>query len=343
MTFMIRATSGFKSRPARILAPCILGLAALASLRGAQVPTSPATKTFTYKRVGALEIKADVVPVAGIAGPRPVIVWIHGGALINGSRERDFRSEQGGWLWRLHEQHGVVLISIDYRLAPETPLPGIIEDIVDAFRWIREQGPALFHADPARVAVAGSSAGGYLTLMTGCRVQPRPVALVSLWGYGDLVGPWYTEPSPHARHHDLKPAAAEAWRQVSGTPIANAKDRTGNGQAFYQYCRQHGIWPWAVSGWNPFREAEKFHPFMPVKNVAADFSPTLLVHGQSDTDVPHAQSEMMAAEFKRRGVEHAFVSVPAAEHGLRGGDPQRIDQAFRAAGDFLLNHLLAGR
>jgi acetyl esterase/lipase len=328
---------------ARIIAFGLFGLAVLGPLPGAQPPVTPGTQTYVFKRVGPLEIKADVVPATGFAGPRPVVVWIHGGALISGTRARDFRTEQGGWLWRLHEQHGVVLVSIDYRLAPETQLPAVIEDVVDAFRWIREQGSALFQANPARIAVAGSSAGGYLTLMAGCRVQPRPVALVSLWGYGDLIGPWYSEPSPHARHHTLKPSAAEAWRQVAGPPIADVKDRRGNGQAFYQFCRQHGIWPWAVSGWNPFREPEKFHPFMPLKNIARDFPPTLLVHGQVDTDVPHEQSELMAAEFQRIGVEHRFISVPNGEHGLRGGDPALIDQAFRAAGDFLRNHLLAVR
>ena len=51
------------------------------------------------------------------------------------------------------------------------------------------------------VAVSGGSAGGYLTLVTGYRVKPWPKALVAFWGYGDLVGPWYSEPSPHPRHH----------------------------------------------------------------------------------------------------------------------------------------------
>ena len=41
-------------------------------------------------------------------------------------------------------------MSIDYRLAPETLLPELIADLVDAFTWIREEGPALFGADGAR-------------------------------------------------------------------------------------------------------------------------------------------------------------------------------------------------
>ena len=78
----------------------------------------------------------------------------------------------------------------------------------------------------------------------------------------------------------------EAWQQVAGPPIADVKDRKGNGGGFYQYCRQTGSWPKAVSGWDPKTEPEKFYPYMAVKNVTADYPPTLLFHGELDTDVP---------------------------------------------------------
>ena len=123
--------------------------------------------------------------------------------------------------------------------------------------------------------------------------------LVSFWGYGDLVGDWYSQPSKHARHHRIKLTDAEARAQVSGAPISDARDRHGNGGAFYQYCRQRGIWPQEVSGWDPHTQTEKFYPFMPVKNVTADYPPTLLIHGTIDTDVPHEQSVMMACSSCR--------------------------------------------
>ena len=75
---------------------------------------------------------------------------------------------------------GFVIVSIDYRLAPETKLPAIIEDVQDAWRWLRQEGPKRFGIDPERMAAAGGSAGGYLTLMTGFCLKPRPRALVSL-------------------------------------------------------------------------------------------------------------------------------------------------------------------
>lgn len=339
LQFLAGAEHGFKNVDAAPVLAARRDAVAFALRQLAGPPPRPVT--FTYKQVGPLAIRADVHPVRGTTTPRPVLVWIHGGGLINGSRTQNFRDDRGGWLWRLHEEHGVVLVSIDYRLAPESRLPDIVADVEDAIAWVRMRGPELFRADPARVAVAGGSAGGYLALTTGHRVRPRPAAIVSLWGYGDLIGPWYSEPSPHERHRRTIPTAADAWAQVSGPPIANPSDRKGNGSTFYLYCRQHGLWPWAVSGWNPFREAEKFSPFMPVKNVAPDHPPTLLIHGEGDTDVPHEQSAMMAAEFRRHGVAHRLISIAGAEHGLPGADPATIERTFRDAGEFLLKHLTA--
>jgi dipeptidyl aminopeptidase/acylaminoacyl peptidase len=57
--------------------------------------------------------------------------------------------------------------SNDYRLAPETKLKGIIEDIRDALNWARNEGKVLFNIDPDRIGVVSNSAGGYLTLMSG--------------------------------------------------------------------------------------------------------------------------------------------------------------------------------
>jgi acetyl esterase/lipase len=292
--------------------------------------------THTFKKVGDLDIKADVYqPEAAKGdGKRPVVVWIHGGALINGHRESVPK-----WLLEGSLAQGWNVVSIDYRLAPETQLFHIIADLEDAFRWIHDKGPALFQADPARIAAVGGSAGGYMALTSGFRANPRPVAVVSLWGYGDLVGPWYSEPSPHARHQTSKLSRDEAYKQVSGQPVSDSRDRKGDGGAFYQYCRQTGTWPQAVSGWDPHKEPEKFHPFMALKNVTAEYPPTLLIHGDQDTDVPYAQSTLMADEFKQQGVEHNLITLKGAEHGLAGGDKAEIDEAYAAAIDFLKQHL----
>lgn len=290
-------------------------------------------QTYTYKKVGNLDIIADVF-FPDDTRIKPVVVWIHGGALINGHRESVPRYVRNGFL-----EKDCILISIDYRLAPETMFPEIIKDIEDAFKWIRREGPELFNADPDRIAIIGGSAGGYLTLMAGCRVQPPPVVLVALWGYGDLIGAWLSKPSSHPRHHRVKLTREEAYSQVSGGPVANARDRNGDGAAFYQYLRQNGLWPEAVSGWNPHTDAEKFYPFMPVKNVTPEFPTVLLVHGTEDTDVPYEQSIMMVEEFKKHGVEHRLITVQGAEHGLAGADAERKEEVYKQVQAFILQKL----
>jgi acetyl esterase/lipase len=290
-------------------------------------------RTHVYKRVNSLSIRADSYRFHDRPN-QPVVVWIHGGALMLGHRESVPR-----WTIDAARENGWVIASLDYRLAPESKLPDIISDIEDAFRWIRASGPELFQADPQRVAVAGGSAGGYLTLVTGYRVEPRPVALVSLWGYGDLIGPWYSLPSPH---HNSKMTAAEAEEQTTGMPVSDDRDRQQAGAGlFYRYCRQHGLWPKTVTGWDPHSEAAKFTPYMPLKNVTSSYPPTLLIHGDKDTDVPVEQSQLMATDLKKHGIEHQLLTIPGAEHGLAGAKPEEIQATYRSAADFLRKHLNA--
>lgn len=290
--------------------------------------------TAVYKQVGELKIHADVYRPAS-KDVLPVVVWIHGGALINGHREG-----VSGRVRQWAKDNGCALVSIDYRLAPETKLPGIIEDLEDSFKWIRGAGAKQFHLDPKRIAVTGGSAGGCLTLTAGYRVKPRPQVLLAFWGYGDLIGDWYSKPSPHPRHHRSTLSEQDAWKQVCGPPIADSRERKGNGGDFYQFTRQKGIWPKAVTGWDPAFDAMKFHPYMAVKNVSSDYPPTAMIHGTADTDVPFEQSTMMAEQFKKHSVEHLMLSVPDGEHGLAGGDPKVMEEANRRGFEFLGRHLL---
>jgi acetyl esterase/lipase len=105
---------------------------------------------------------------------------------------------------------GCAVVSVDYRLAPETKLPDIISDIEEAFRWLAGGGAKQFHLDPRRIVVAGASAGGYLTLVAGYRVRPKPKALVALYGFGDLIGDWSTKPNPYPELRKISRQEAES-------------------------------------------------------------------------------------------------------------------------------------
>jgi acetyl esterase/lipase len=106
----------------------IAALAAASALLLAAPPAraKPTKKTFTYKTVKKLAIKADVYR-EGDEKKRPVVVWIHGGALINGHREQVPARLKGDAL-----KAGYVFVSIDYRLAPESKLPDVVADVADA-------------------------------------------------------------------------------------------------------------------------------------------------------------------------------------------------------------------
>jgi acetyl esterase/lipase len=198
----------------------------------------------------------------------------------------------------LAEEKGYALVSIDYRLAPETKLPELISDVEAAFQWLAGPGSKQFRLDPDRIVVTGGSAGGYLTLVTGYRVKPHPRALVAFYGYGDLIGPWYSTPSPHPCHNPRKITREEAAQQTDGTVISDASQRKGNGGLIYLYYRQNGLWPSEVSGFDATEIAEKIAPYEPVRHVTADFPPTLLIHGTKDTDVPFEESTMMASKVE---------------------------------------------
>src|SRR5262249_17125326 len=128
----MRATRTAWGRP---LSAALYGIFLLSPNRAGADKPDFAKKTYTYKTVGEIKIQADVYR-ADDAELRPVVVWIHGGALINGSRNSVPKR-----LLDLCRSEGVALVSLDYRLAPEGKLPAIIEDVQDAFRWPREPGP----------------------------------------------------------------------------------------------------------------------------------------------------------------------------------------------------------
>src|SRR5262249_37439771 len=154
-----------------------------------------------------------------------VVLWIHGGALIMGDRSL---SAKPGTLLNALLQAGYAVVSIDYRLAPHVQLAAILKDVQDAYAWVYSKGPKLFHIDPHKIGVMGGSAGGYLTLMTGFRVQPRPRVLVSLWGYGDIDGDWYSKPDPFYRKQPL---------------VSREEADKEGGRKLYLYLRQQGLWP----------------------------------------------------------------------------------------------------
>ena len=102
------------------------------------------------------EIPARVyAPSVGAA--LPVVAYFHGGGWVQGDLETHH-----GLCARLAKHGGVLVVAVDYRLAPEHKFPAAVEDCLAAYRWLRAHGRDV-GADPGRVAVAGDSAGGNLS------------------------------------------------------------------------------------------------------------------------------------------------------------------------------------
>lgn len=113
------------------------------------------------------------VPGERLASPTAIedaaILYVHGGAFIAGSPKN-----HRALTWRLAHGTGVPVYAIDYRLAPEHPFPAALEDVVTAYRALLDRGVV-------RIAIAGDSAGGNLTLASALEIGKldivQPVAL----------------------------------------------------------------------------------------------------------------------------------------------------------------------
>ena len=115
--------------------------------------------------------------------PAPLLLYLHGGGWVAGDLDIEDRA-----LRILAQASGAKIVSLDYRLAPEHPLPAAIEDTVAAFGWLREH--ALDLGGSARaLALGGASAGANIALAAALRLRdqsmPLPAQLVLFYGvYG---------------------------------------------------------------------------------------------------------------------------------------------------------------
>jgi acetyl esterase/lipase len=291
---------------------------------------------YTYKIVNMHEIRANVFRLPG-EEIRPAIIWIHGGALIFGSRNSLPTDQLERYL-----NAGYTVVSIDYRLAPETKLPHIIADLKDAYRWVCGDGADMFMIDPDRIGIVGHSAGGYLSLTAGFMLKPRPKVLVSFYGYGELASPWYSQPDPF--YNELPGISKEhALGKVGVSMISTTQTPfppDGRYQ-FYLYCRQNGLWPKEVGGHDPETESAWFSDYEPIHNISSAYPPTMLLHGEKDTDVPFNQSVLMAKALSRHGTENKFIPNHDWGHGFDKVqmDDRSVHDAFKQVLLFLKRHL----
>jgi acetyl esterase/lipase len=169
-----------------LLPPTLFDLSDLAACRvqidavlgGAPVVPIPDNVTISEIQVpgfdGDPDVRVKMYTPDDLAVDSPALVWIHGGGTVLLSADvNDFIcATRAG-------EHLCLVASVDYRLAPETPAPGLVHDCYSAFRYVVDHAVEL-NVDPERIVIGGSSAGGGLAagtaLFTRDQGGPQPSA-----------------------------------------------------------------------------------------------------------------------------------------------------------------------
>jgi acetyl esterase len=149
-------------------------------------PPTPMARTEELEIPGpAGTMRARLYAPAGGGPAAPLLVYYHGGGWVIG----DLDTHDGVCRF-LAANSGALVLSVDYRLAPEHPFPAAVEDAHAAFVWAAQQAAEL-GADPARVAVGGDSAGGNLATVV-CHLArdggPAPAMQLLIYPATDALG-----------------------------------------------------------------------------------------------------------------------------------------------------------
>jgi acetyl esterase/lipase len=249
--------------------------------------------------------RLDVYTPRGGTSGAPVLVFVHGGAWVFGSKR-----SQG--LPMLHElaARGWVCVSCNYRLSPRATWPDHIVDVKRALAWTRAHA-AEYGGDPGRfLAIAGNSAGGHLAALSALTMheaawQPgfeeadtRVDACVSLYGVLEMTG----DPELSGRLGRATVVLLE--RAVMKSSLEQAR-------AVYE----------AAS---------------PMHRVAKDSPPFLVVHGTKDTLVPVAVPRAFVAAFRAIATAPiCYVELPWAQHAFDTLCSPRTTATTRGVAAFL--------
>lgn len=237
-------------------------------------------------------------------GPFPVVVYLHGGGFVVGDLDTQDMIARSLCAWA-----EAVVVSVDYRLAPEHRFPAAVDDTDAALRWAAAHA-ASFNGNPARLALAGDSAGANLAcaaaLVARDRGGPAVRAVVNL--YGSCNYPGTATPSavefadgPILRADDV----AWFWEQYLADPAQQDDPRA-----------------------SPLRAAN--HAGLPPHFV-----------GTAECDPSRDDAEDFAGKLIAAGVETRLVRYPGMVHGFASwvGFLPGARAALQDAAAFLKAHL----
>ncbi len=284
--------------------------AAVVSAASAQQNARPlpagylAKRDVAYVSGGTERQRLDVFFPEKSDKPVPLVVWIHGGAWSAGSKDRCPA------LPLLED--GYAVASVTYRFSQHAVFPAQIEDCRAAIRWLRAHAAEL-NIDPERIGAWGSSAGGHLVALlgvTGDKTEwdkgenldqsARVQAVVNWFGPADLLTMGAQSSADSRIRHD--DANSPESRLVGG----------------------------AVQ-----EQKEKSRAASPVTYATKDDAPMLLMHGDRDQLVPHAQSIELRDALQKAGAEAKLQTLPDSGHG-DGAFNKR--ETFEVVREFFARH-----
>jgi acetyl esterase/lipase len=226
------------------------------------------------------EIKLRIYRPKKVSKPVPVLLWLHGGGLIIGDAKVG-----EAYVSRFVQELGIVVVSVNYRLAPDHPYPAAIDDCYTALEWVHAQAHSL-HIHPDRIAVGGESAGGGLAATLAQLAYDRgEIKLV----FQLLVYPMLDDRS--ALRTDLPYPELMIW-----TPKNN---RFGWESYLQQPAGSDLLPPYAV----------------PARREDLTGLPPAWV-GVGTLDLFHEEDVAYAERLKQCGVDSEFVVVEGAFHGF---------------------------
>jgi acetyl esterase/lipase len=228
------------------------------------------------------------LPPKSKAGPKPLILYIHGGGWVGGNMRQSAVIANFPELLASLAAEGFVVASLEYRLSGEAPFPAQVQDARAAIRFLKSNA-AKYGIDPARVGLFGGSAGGHLTALTALScgdtsLDAKPAVADSECVQGAVT--WYGV-------FDFAPMLARANRDGPERKLLGCADT----------CT-----------------AEQVRRVSPVSYIDAKDPPFLLIHGEADKVVSVDQSRLAEAAMKAAGEPVETIYLPGIDHSFESGD-----------------------
>lgn len=280
--------------------------------------TELAQRGVAYKTVGQLEITFDI-HFPSDAKNVPILVWFHGGGLLQGNRVK-----VAPHMRRSVQKYKHALITADYRLAPQVGVQDVFADVQDCISFIRSPSGLAKSLDSAyaglvdtsRLAVSGSSAGGYLSLLAGLYVEPKPQVILPIYPITDPLGTFFTtcqvlDPSKKVADATVAPFVDRNAPAMANNALDSDRNR------MYSYMLDRANLAELLhfnTGANAQHDEENDKWRVSRQVEARGLPPAYIVHGTADGAVGVEQADEVVGAMVGEGLEVKYERLRGLDH-----------------------------